>query len=512
MTRGLCRLVAVVLVAPFAACAPDGAETDVGFALPGSFDSLDSLDAVATDSDGAPSDIDAAAQADASDDVPAGDGSPATDGGGIADPPKCAVGASHCEGLMLATCSPARDGYTVTPCFPGHACLDGDCRALAANVIFIFDTSGSMNTKVSGTSCPPFSWPDKCEQSEAPCTRMGVSKQIVAKALAAIDPQRTRLAMFRFPQVVKASAISCTSGYYEGQETLSGDDDSHAVTEETPWYWKGLHEILCAAFPTKPSDTAQATMAEWMDGIEVPGTNPELRQTGGTPIGKTLFYVGEYLRHRVVVDGRACIVDGDCGQLDYRCQQGWCVDPARDCRETWVVLFTDGGESNDPTDFFGPLVQARRLAFGLACQTSADCVGGASCTAKGCMPPGGTGYRCMTTGAPCKPGDVDPASPTGCPHVPGQDVQCLPDPIPLQTAVADDAAANVLRAPNGKPFGVRLHVVDISGQKKLDKSFLLSAAGAGRLFGVDAADSSAFLAALVAVLDVKSEAVCGLAD
>ena len=77
------------------------------------------------------------------------------------------------------------------------------------------------------------------------------------------------------------------------------------------------------------------------------------------------------------------------------------------------------------------------------------------------------------------------------------------------TAKAKKAADNVLRSPDGKPFGVRVHVVDISEATNLSKSFYISAAGNGRLLTAAATNADAFLTVLVSAFEVKSKKVCG---
>ena len=74
---------------------------------------------------------------------------------------------------------------------------------------------------------------------------------------------------------------------------------------------------------------------------------------------------------------------------------------------------------------------------------------------------------------------------------------------------ANDMKHNVLRSPDGKPFGVRVNVVDISAQPNLSNSMSVALAGNGKLLGADAADPNTFLESLTAVFDIKNLKVCG---
>lgn len=453
----------------------------------------------------------------------------------------CTPGEQHCENLQLATCAPAGDGWSLTSCFAGQACLEDQCAPLRNNLIIVFDTSGSMANSVGGKTCSVKAFPD-CDPAKG-CSRMDKSKVAFAEVLKKIPVETTNLALFRFAQRVGTlTATSCYTGHYIGTDTLSGDvAGAQHVLADSAWYWDHLAQVLCVPFPTTAQAALQAQPAilKWMDGAEelvktatacanaspscqsdpkcgagacCSGAcwdhvdSPELRASGGTPIGKTLFYVSEYMRHRVVIDGKACITDADCNNPNYSCAGGACVDPASHCRQNVVVLFTDGGELNDPTDFFAPLVSARRLAHGLACKAAADCVGGASCVAGRCVAADDTGHVCTSDGKPCDPASKTPAEKGYCAPAADQGPTCLPDPATAITASAIDSVDNVLRAPNGVPFAVRLHVVDISAANI--QSAYLAHAGNGRLLTADAAEPQQFLATLESALDVKDKSLC----
>ncbi len=440
----------------------------------------------------------------------------------------CEPATKGCSGLSLATCSTMGDGWVLSPCPPGHHCAlneadAGVCVPVADHLTIVFDTSGSMDTKVPGLDCESWTWP-QCESSAQPCTRIGVSKDVFSTVLADIDPLRTSLSLFKFPQVIEPDDTpSCTSGHYGGKTTITGDPDTHTISEASSWFWANIHQSLGVAFP-ETAELAGASKTEilkWMDGSEslaetcVSGqpychADPELRATGSTPIGRTLFYVGEYMRHRVMIGGRSCETDDDCPSANYRCDadQGVCTDPARHCRRNTVVVFTDGKGASFDEYFTGP-VQAKRMAYGLGCAADADCVGGATCSSAGiCTPADATGYVCQSSGEPCDPASQDPNDPLWCPMMINQQQTCLPDPVSQLETVADLSDANILRSPDGQPFGARVFVVDISGQDELADSFKLAAAGGGALITADITDQDKLLEQLQGLLDVKNSSIC----
>lgn len=413
-------------------------------------------------------------------------------------------------------------------------CMSGQCTNVVNNLVVVFDTSGSMTFKVPGKICYDQKWPD-CTLPNQACDRMGVSKNIFRKAFANVDPSKTRIAMFRFPQLwlpPEATTspkppyfkppVACANGYYLGYGTMTGHTVEEGVGPDTKWYWDNLGEVLCVPYPVTPDHDPSAEIESWMDGEEEYGVEPELRAIGGTPIGRTLFYVGEYLRNKVVIDGKPCNADGDCQNPNYFCDAGACRDPARECRQTTVVVFTDGGENNWYDKFFSPWVQAKRLAYGLTCSTDADCASGARClcplaepgcapSALRCMPEGqDTGFFCRSTMQPCLP-TANEGAPGYCPKKNGQN-QCVEDPVANVAATSSiDKKFDVLRSPDGKPFGVKVHVVDISNDGNgVERSGNLARAGNGLLLAPDGADENAFLASLTKAFDVQPKPSCGV--
>ncbi len=527
------------------ATAADAGQTDAGPTDAGSADTATAADSGATDATSGDATTTDSASTDAGDPDAQGGDTAAAD----TTPQKvCSSGQTKCAGAKLATCGVFEDGWIETNCFPGTTCSEGKCVPVSNNLIIVFDTSGSMGGKVPGCSASGQS-PPTCDPTKN-CTRMDISKQVFTSALGKIDDKVTRMALFRFPQkLYKKSSLSCTSGYYSGASTVSGEQspgpsNQQSVDQNSTWFWLSVNETLCVRFPPDGNFKSKEKILKWMDGTEtitntggtcsnsssickpVAGcdgsccagscwkhTDPELRQTGGTPIGKTLFYVGEYLKNVVVIDGKECGTDKDCDNVNYTCKKaspgdakGKCKDPARTCRETVVVLFTDGGQGNSNT-FFAPWVQAKRLGHGLCCQNDSDCVGGTVenptvCKSGKCLPKTAiTGYYCTDDMSPCLPSSVA-GDATYCKSL------CVKDPLPTLTACASNPQHNVLRSPDGKPFGVRLNVVDISGSTNLSGSMSISIAGNGTLLGADASNPDKFLQTLSAVFDIKNKKVC----
>ncbi|GEM_PF-1262744 len=425
---------------------------------------------------------------------------------------------------------PKPDGIA---CGAGKWCYAGTCTMRTSNLAIIFDTSGSMAFNVPGKLCWKQKWP-KCLPPHKQCSRMGVSKNVFTKALAHINIAQTRMAMFRFPQLVldpkkttspkppyfKPPEVTCKIGHYMGYQDMTDHTKEQSVGPTSTWYWKNLNEILCVPFPKTDKDNPKIEMARWMDGKETYLEEPEFRAIGGTPIGKTLFYVGEYLRNVVVIDGKTCKADADCGNPNYVCKDAKCHDPMRACRDTTVVIFTDGGEVNKPNQFFSPWVQAKRLAYGLHCKQDHDCVGGAKCLCppdkpqckpqfKRCTPEvEGSGFYCRTTMQPCLP-EAAKGAIGYCPPLSGFDA-CVADPIGDVTAKSVDFNHNVLRSPDGEPFAVRVHVVDISEQPwGIEKSANIARSGNGLLLASKGQDEDTFLKHLLTAFDVGPKPACG---
>ncbi len=272
--------------------------------------------------------------------------------------------------------------------------------------------------------------PNTCEQDGSPCLGafpacddpanplaiFSVAKNVFSEVVATAVGRFSQFALQRFPQREAGSnPASCEQGWYTvlPDYRMTGDDDARAAGA---WFGTNLSQTVVVPFPVRNTLENDAALLGWLDFEEslapsstgcatssdcgtgrcgtVDGAkrcfyhrDEELRAVGTTPLGKSLFYAGEYVRTRVRIDGKACANDGQCGSAGYVCREEKCVDPYRHCKEDFIILFTDGEESEfqEETSFFNPVVQAQRLAFGLDCQADGDCRGGATCQDHICL-------------------------------------------------------------------------------------------------------------------------------
>ncbi len=420
-----------------------------------------------------------------------------------------------CESLLVRTCNDSGTGYQYFPCPPGSGCYGETCSAYKHNVVLIFDTSGSMGATggldaipcICGQgNCPTQPYP-ACELADCPISKLGLSKWAFNQLFATTQAASVNFAMTRFPQRIKQrGAEDCGAmmgaGWYEPPEMtdgIEGDDGSH-VTGPDSYFDRNLWQILSVPFPKTLDDDPLAGAVRWMDFDEqmqadgtfclgsddCPGgactfsggrqqchyhSNPELRSTGNTPLGRSLFYAGEYIRKYVVVDGKPCTVDADCGNVNYVCTpEGVCNDPFRACRATVIMLFTDGVEepATDESNFFNPRVQAKRMRYGLGCASDGDCLEGATCDSGTCQ-----GYPTPNGGG----GTVT--------HSDGQ-------------------GANRLLAFDGQPIQVTTHVIDMSGGEGAGANARIADEGGGLHFDVYVDEPQAFLDTLVSLFDIKA--------
>jgi hypothetical protein len=317
-----------------------------------------------------------------------------------------------------------------------------------------------------------------------------------------------RFAMTRFPQRVSVKKNpSCNDLIAVGNyiatsgDRITGDGGWH-VAPENGYFEQNLSEILCVPFPETSDFDSYAAAVSWVDSDEKfetyeksctksaecypdvcalddatqtgscgKHTNPELRATGNTPLGKSLFYAGEYLRKYVVIDGKPCAQDADCKNVNYFCSpEGKCYDPLKSCRPNIVVLFTDGAETEfvETTEFFNPRVQAKRLHYGLGCAFDSDCLNGAKCKSARC-----TDYEMPNSGNFEYIGYID------------------------------GEGANRVTAYDGSPISATVHVVDIGSGEAQNDNRLTADHGGGVFYPVNAGDPDKLLEAFESVLDLK---------
>ncbi|MCB9736778.1 MAG: hypothetical protein H6745_29715 [Deltaproteobacteria bacterium] len=449
-----------------------------------------------------------------------------------------------CEEGLALRCDATGVGATMTPCGPGDACQEGACRPIEGTLVLLVDTSGSMNRVVArdvtagrcdGEGCPLWSFPN-CDDAEAPLTRIGGVKKAIRELVTSPSAAHERFVLQRFPTRGHGTTkVTCDSGYSQsttpfggGPTLVTGDDGTHETLDDD-WFAAGEDEII--AVPATPPG-ASAPVLQWVDFVEdleptgQPCTydedcpthvclekvcqvavNPELRATGATPLGKSLFYAGEYLRHEVLVEGRACGVDEDCGSPHHRCEAGRCHDPLRKCRPNAIILFTDGAESDYRSldAFFHPRVQAKRLWYGLGCEEAADCAGGATCEAGVCVPPA----EALPPEAPtCTVSDLSCETDADCPDACQGSMQtCVGTCEGVAVDYVEGQGHDRVHADSGEALQVRVHVIDASGVPGANR--LIAAFGGGLHRSVLATDTLGFLEALVGIVrDSKQTALC----
>lgn len=470
--------------------------------------------------------------------------------GGVCWDPICEPGEiGDCDGGALLTCNSIGTDWVPYPCPAGQACDEGECRPVPPNVVLLIDTSGSMNWMLDGSSpdscfgggCPPWSYPN-CDNGAEPLTRLGKVKAALEDVIASPDALKIRFGLQRFAQVPFPSdgifgwlnPITCGGGLWDMPDfnisLISGDDDSH-ITTTTGWFGQNVDQIM--AFPlTESGETDLAALGAWFDTIETstatgggclssaecPGgpcvdgtchtvTNPELRAVGGTPLGKSLFYAGEYLRHYVLVEGKFCEADEDCGSAHHTCVEGSCHDPHGYCRPNIIIVFSDGAETENVhiDDFFHPRVQAKRMHYGLGCQSGADCVGGSTCLAGVCRPPAGevdeAAMVCETGGMSCT---TSLECPDPCITWSNCQGYCTPTSVDYVEGMGADRLVDLA----GKPISATIHVVDASGVAGQNE--IIAAYGGGTHISVDLAQPGALLSTVTEILgDTKNSSLCG---
>jgi hypothetical protein len=343
----------------------------------------------------------------------------------------CAPSFATCvSGGVRKACNAYGTEEVEETCDPGRACYEGVCEFIRHNVVLVFDTSGSMHDYVdpayAGSSAPqceekgtpclePF---PVCDSRENPLTLVNLSKKVFSDVISDAIGGYSQFALQRFPQREAAANIAnCFLGWYLplANNRVTGDDES-VDTATGSWFSENLTDVIAVPFPPRNNRDNSQELLRWFDDVETLGpteqvcsnnldcgtgkcgslngerrcfvhSNPELRAGGETPLGKSLFYAGEYIRRFVRVGGKPCASDVSCGSAGYVCRDDVCVDPYGNCKDDFIILFTDGDETEfrEETEFFHPAVQAKRLAFGLSCSGDADCRGDATCEVGLCV-------------------------------------------------------------------------------------------------------------------------------
>lgn len=418
----------------------------------------------------------------------------------------CCPGARWCERGGQAVCDQDGRDYILQDCLDGLDCLDANCRTAKALVHILFDTSGSMS---GGNGQYP-----ACDVPGAPISPIGVAKVAYDQLFGDPTFQHVQFALQRFPQsLARASAGAVQSpkcndsGYWQPNAFMTGDRPGHVIAEtgHGAWFLSNIGEIVAVPFPGEAGEDNREALKLWMDfdeSFEEPGrvcfqgcapgehcgpngkcrwfNNPELRAGGSTPLGRSLFYAGEYFRKRVVVDGKTCVLDVDCGTPHHFCVEGKCSDPNRFCRPRSIVIFTDGVDNTGGGDWLEPVTQVRRMRSGLSCSSDADCGRAFSCAGGTCQPEDHAEQPCGAVGAECERAE-------------------------LIFPKAGDSER--LRDFNGDAIEFTIHVVDASGVEAPD-SFAMASYGGGLYVPASLASTVSLYESLFAVFNWKDADFC----
>lgn len=454
---------------------------------------------------------------------------------------QCTPGTKVCEKYQLKECT--SQGTLVTKaCPPGQECGEGGCVPLRHRVHVVFDTSGSMSwfpgTDIWPDMCGVSKDPDaclggypECESAAKPITKLAYAKLAFTKFFQE-DNEDVVFGLQRFPQRTADKTPSCLGGWNTPDVVVTGDDHSKALSLADPSFLdQHLGEVVLEPFPTKGGLENVFQVLQWMNFQETTEnttnvcskpedcpdgycqglagqlktcrrfTDPELWAEGWTPLGKSLFYAAEYLRKYVVVDGKPCAKDAECGSPGYFCNAaGKCFDPLRECRLNAIILFTDGGETEHPfpTDYFNPQVQAKRMRYGLGCETDEDC--------------SRLDY-CINDADLVPPGEILEEY-MGC-----HQAFCHPKGYCTNSIIEKDSKAQVklstqgtadrLTDYSGNPFSVIVNVVDASGDAPgattdlINQNRLIALYGGGTYVAVDIDDVEGFVTKIKDTLDIK---------
>ncbi|NUN16610.1 MAG: hypothetical protein HUU55_23535 [Myxococcales bacterium] len=446
----------------------------------------------------------------------------------VCKPIVCDPGTVICVNkLTVAKCDPFGSAYYPAPCLKGYQCVDGICKSAQANVLILFDTSSSMTSGGGGGA-----WP-ACDFPATPTTKFGHSKKAFTDVLGKNQKNPARFFLLRFPQQENFIMDPfCPSGYVQGIGNMTGDTGEHEPALGAPWFIDNHKQVVVVGAGSEEGDNLN-TVLSWLDFYEsahfvadtacdncdgicgnggcIVHSDPELRTSSGTPLGKTMFYAGEYVRQFVSIEGKPCDETNPCSNSHYECVDGFCHDEAANCRETVLVVFTDGADSQNsaPTDYFNPINQAKRFNLGLGCQTATDCVPGAQCIGGTCLPAGVSDYAkmlvdptvgtCDNSLTPCSI-----ATPNSCPTVGAQCKKVL-------NTFTDSQGVQLLRGYNGKPIRIRVHVIDAAlfgGEANAESNRDTALFGGGLYIPVNAEVAAELTKAISLVTDPKPNLGC----
>jgi MYXO-CTERM domain-containing protein len=245
-------------------------------------------------------------------------------------------------------------------------------QSLRPNIMFLFDTSGSMHEdsnltdRADGTTV--------CPQSTA--SRIYSLKSGIRQALQQVGTDEANFGLMSFPQTVQNAYTTltnnqCTSttqspiGHYVATPSqtmtvsnrtstgfhnattypascLMTTNNSATQTTYGSWFTSGASQVFevgvtSAAPGTMPTASAfdppgavqMAAIYKWIDNVEAPTSNgavtdPELHPKDYTPLGRSIFYASLYFANEVIPN-----------------------DPKGTCRHNAMVILTDGDDTCD---------------------------------------------------------------------------------------------------------------------------------------------------------------------
>jgi len=217
-------------------------------------------------------------------------------------------------------------------------------QSLRPNILFVFDTSGSMLN--GGNDGSPL-----CGNN-GQTSRIYSLKKAMRDALAQVGTDEANFGLMRYPQTTGTAAPVCPRGHYNtgtgGGCRLSLDTTANNTTAGEmaygAWFDSTVGESLIvpvtkpatgpkplAGSDFDPSDANITAVYKWIDLNEssagTPITDNELRSpsNASTPIGRSLFYARMYFDHYIKVP----------------------LDPKGSCRQNLVIFVTDGAEECD---------------------------------------------------------------------------------------------------------------------------------------------------------------------
>ncbi|MEZ4432111.1 MAG: MopE-related protein [bacterium] len=217
-----------------------------------------------------------------------------------------------------------------------------------ARVLLIFDTSGSMGVDVA-TGLPTGGDNSAEYPGNGGTSRLFVAKEVVTGLLS--TQSEVEFALMRYPQIegedINRGAVDGRqNNSYEG---LLEDPLDYAGECAGRLYPGGAGEASSLLVPF--GEDNEGALIEWMNHREQWPVDRELRAEGPTPIAESLRLAAEYLL--------------EAGQADAGAR----------CRQTAVVLLTDGGESCvPPAERAAALVARAEALRGLAFEAGGEAV------------------------------------------------------------------------------------------------------------------------------------------